>query len=346
VTVPSAPVTSPANSSYKAIKVTVSTTAPLFLAEVIGGGTSLKTSATSYAQLYTGPGNGCVLSLDESAVDDIWDNGNASVTLKNCDIYDNSSNSAALSVGGSATMSVREAFVVGGVSGSSKITTTAGIQTGYSRTGDPYASLQLPAYVGCDHSSYSTTTNATLNPGVYCGGFKVTSSAVVTLNPGLYIFNQGAFEIDGQATLQSATLNGVSGVTLVFTSSTGSNWPTVTINGGATVNLTAPTTADINNGNNGINGILMFGDRNMPVGTSYNLNGGSTQTLSGAIYLPEAAVTYNGNMTTTNPCIQLIADTITFVGTSNVAMSGCGVFALNTFGVPLNNSQQKVSLVQ
>ena len=57
------------------------------------------------------------------------------------------------------------------------------------------------------------------------------------------------------------------GVTLIFTSNTRSNWPTATINGGATINLTAPTSgATI--------GMIMFGDRNIPVGTSFKFNGG------------------------------------------------------------------------
>lgn len=51
----------------------------------------------------------------------------------------------------------------------------------------------------------------------------------------------------------SATLTGT-GVTLVFTSS-GNNYASATINGGATVNLTAPATGSTA-------GIVLFGDRN------------------------------------------------------------------------------------
>lgn len=289
-----------------------------------------------------GPGNGCVLSLDDSAVDALWDNGNASVSLTNCDIYDNSSNGAALAVGGSATLAAHKVSVTGGVSGASKITAPGGIVTGAARTSDPYAWLNIPAYVGCDYTNYSTNKNDTVSPGVYCGGFSVNSQAVVKMNPGLYIFDGGAFSINGQATLTSVTVGGVSGVTLVFTSSKGSSgagWPTVTINGGATVSLTAPTTADIAAGNKGINGVLMYGDRNMPVGTSFKLNGGSSQNLSGAVYLPEAAVKYAGTTGQgTANCLQLIGDTITFIGTSTVAISGCGNFNLSTFGQPLTGS--------
>jgi Flp pilus assembly protein TadG len=290
------------------------------------------------------PGGGCVLSLDNSAVDAFYDNGNASVTLTSCDIYDNSSNGAALAVGGSATLTARKVSVTGGVTGASKITTTGGIFTGAARTPDPYANVPIPAYLGCDHNNYSTTKNDALTPGVFCGGIQINSKAVVTMAPGLYVIDGGSFTINGQASLSSITVGGVSGVTIVFTSSKGNNWPTVTFNGGGTINLTAPTTTDIANGNKGLNGILFYGDRNMPVGTSFKINGGSTQILTGAIYLPEAAVTYSGNTGATNPCLQLIGDTITFTGNSNIAITGCGNYKLVDFGV--TDGSQYVSLVE
>lgn len=293
----------------------------------------------------SGPGSGCVLSLDNSAVDALWDNGNATVNLANCDIYDNSSNGAALAVGGSATLQARTVNVTGGVSGASKITTTSlkpdgtkAIYTGAARTPDPYANVAIPAYLGCDHTGYSTNKNDALTPGVYCGGIQINSSAVVTMAPGLYIINGGSFTVNGQANLSSITVGGVSGVTIVFTSSTNSNWPTVTFNGGATINLIAPTAADIAKGNKGLNGILFYGDRNMPVGLNYKINGGSNQVLTGAIYLPEAAVFYAGNTSAAN-CLQLIGDTVTFTGNSNIAISGCGMYTLANFGVSPNTTQ-------
>jgi hypothetical protein len=106
-------------------------------------------------------------------------------------------------------------------------------------------------------------------------------------------------------------------VTLVFTSSKGSNYATATINGGATVNLSAPTSGPLA-------GIVMFGDRSMPVGTTFKLDGGSTQEISGAVYLPKAATEYAGGANTAIPtCTQLISDTITFTGSSNFAIN-CG----------------------
>jgi hypothetical protein len=73
------------------------------------------------------------------------------------------------------------------------------------------------------------------------------------LDPGIYYLDQGSFTVNGGATITGT------GVTLVFTSSTGSNYATANINGGATVSLTAPTSGPLA-------GIAFYGDPNMPVG--------------------------------------------------------------------------------
>ena len=104
------------------------------------------------------------------------------------------------------------------------------------------------------------------------------------------------------------------GVTLIFTSSTMTSWPTVTINGGATINLTATTTGPAA-------GMVMFGDRNIPLGTSFKFNGGSSQFLGGVVYFPTGDVTFSGGAVTGAGCTQLIADTIKWAGNSSFAIN-------------------------
>jgi hypothetical protein len=111
---------------------------------------------------------------------------------------------------------------------------------------------------------------------------------------------------------------------LIFTSSTGLNYATATINGNAAVSLTAP-----NSGSTA--GIVIFGDPNAPVGTSLSLSGGSTQTFGGAIYAPTAAITYTGGAATSSSCTQIIGDTVTFTGNSNVAIN-CSSYKTRPFG--------------
>ena len=108
-----------------------------------------------------------------------------------------------------------------------------------------------------------------------------------------------------------------SGVTLVFTGS-GSNYSTATISGGATVNLTAPSTGPLA-------GIVIFGDRNTPQGTLYRFTGGTNQVFNGAVYLPEGQIQYSGGATGANGCNQVIGDTVNFVGNTNLAVNCTGV---------------------
>jgi hypothetical protein len=252
-------------------------------------------------------GSGCVLALDPTASGALSAQGSANIDLKNCSLYDDSSDAAGLSAGGSSAVSALSAGVVGGVSGRANFTTTQGLVTGHSVVQDPYATTNFPSFSGCDHTHFNAKSVVTIDPGVYCGGMTVRAGAIVTLNPGIYYFDGGSLTMNG-----GATLNG-SGVTLVFTSSTGAGFGGAQINGGATVNLTAPTSG-------ATAGIVLFGDRNMPVGTSFNLTGGGSQVLEGAIYLPEAAVTYAGGASTSTNCTQLIGDTIAFTGNASLTI--------------------------
>ena len=137
----------------------------------------------------------------------------------------------------------------------------------------------------------------------------LNAGVTVTLRPGIYIFDQGLMKING-----NATLNGTA-VTLVFTSSTGTNYATATINGGAIVTLSAPTTGPTK-------GLVFYGDRGMPVGTVFKLNGGSSQIINGAIYAAQALVEFAGGSATSNACTQIVSDKITFTGNANFKI-GC-----------------------
>jgi len=206
---------------------------------------------------------------------------------------------------------------VGGISGSAGITTTQGVATGVAPTADPYANVPVPFFSGCDQHNFSAHTTVTINPGVYCGGMQLNAGANVTLNPGIYYLDQGGFSVNGGATIKGT------GVTLIFTSSTMTNWPTASINGGATVNLTPPTTGPTA-------GLVMFGDRNMALGTAFKFNGGTSQYIGGAIYLPTAAVSFSGGAATGTSCTQIIGDTVTFVGNSSVAIN-CSGYEIQPF---------------
>jgi Flp pilus assembly protein TadG len=293
-----------------------------------GGSTAFSLSATgSLATLFMGvmgissvalsvnsgtnafeDGLGCVLSLDRTASGAITTQGSPSVNLSGCSLYDNSNSSTALTVGGSARISALSVGVVGGISGASGITTTDGIKTGGGVVPDPYAGNSFPSFGACTQTNFTAKSKVTIDPGVYCGGMKLNAGATVTLNPGIYYLDGGSLTVNGGATMSGT------GVTLVFTMQNGSSWATATINGSAALNLTPPRSGSTA-------GIVVFGDRRIPVGTSFKFNGGDSQYLGGAIYLPTAAITYAGGASTSTSCTQIIGDTVTFVGNSSLAIN-------------------------
>lgn len=272
------------------------------------------------------PGVGCLLALDPTASGSITLSGTAQINLNGCNVYDNSNSATSLSVGSNAALSAYFVSTVGGISGQSSVTATQGIATGQAPEPDPYASTSFPSFSGCTRNNYQLNGGTeTLNPGVYCNGMDLHAGSNVTLNPGIYYIDRGGLNMNGGATLTGT------GVTIVFTSSTGSGWATASINGGATVNLTPPTSGPTA-------GIVMFGDRNMTLNTSFSLIGGASQILGGAVYLPKALVNYSGGANAASGCTQLIGNKFSFGGNAKLSIncSGYGTKALGAASAKLS----------
>jgi Flp pilus assembly protein TadG len=176
---------------------------------------------------------------------------------------------------------------------------------------DPYPNLTMPT--SCDYTKkYNLKPGDSLpGPGIYCGDIAVNAGANLTLAPGVYYFNGANLSVAGNATVTGT------GVTLVFTGS-GAKWGSASIGSNANVTLTAPSSGPFK-------GEVMYGDRNMPVGTDFSLVGGGTQNFGGAIDLPSANLKFSGGNGTTTSCTQIIADTITFTGSSNVQVNCAGL---------------------
>src|SRR3982751_4619656 len=266
----------------------------------------------------TPTGQPCILALNPALSGSYSEQGSVTTNLIDCAVIVDSSSSSALNVGGSSRLSTSFAAVVGGISGLSGITATYGAQTHYHYVPDPYADRSYPSFSGCDKHNYQTSKDDTLSPGVYCGGMKLTSSAHVTLRSGIYYLDGGSLDMSGQSGLSGT------GVTLVFTSS-GSNYATASITGGASINLVAPSTGPTA-------GIAIFGDRSMPVGTTFKFAGGDSQAVGGAVYISKGAIQWAGNATANQPCTQIVADTVSMVGTSGLKVNcaGYGTVAITT----------------
>lgn len=159
--------------------------------------------------------------------------------------------------------------------------------------------------------STTTQTQASLIPGTYSGGFKV--SCTTTLSSGIYVIDGGGVDIDGQYNVTG------SGVMFVL-----KNGAYIKINGGSNINLTAPTAAELMaqgvsaSDANKLAGMLVFEDRSSPGSSKSTINGNASTVLNGTIYLPVSNLTFSGTATVTSQCLMIAADSITITGTADM----------------------------
>lgn len=304
-------------SNLQAVEVVVSQPQQRLLSALFGSGPVL---VTARAVALPNSGTGCVLALNASASPAVNVGGSNQLNLIKCNLYSNSSANPSLNVAGSAAVSANLVGVVGDVSGASNITTTSGIKTHIQPMADPYANVSPPSEPSCTNAKITVNSNGktnSLSPGCYKGNITVNAGATLSLDPGIYYLDGANLSVAGNATITGT------GVTLVFTGS-GSNWGTASIGSNAIIDLTAPTSGSTK-------GIVMYGDRNMPVGTAFNLTGGATQNFSGAIYLPKANLSFSGGNGTSTSCTKIIVDTLTLTGTSNLQVN-CAALGTATIG--------------
>jgi hypothetical protein len=266
---------------------------------------------------YGGPA--CVLALDPTASSALAAGGNTIVNMPKCNLVSDSSAATSLTVFGSASVTVNAAIATGGISATSGLVDNANI-SGATPTPNPYSALSVPATSAWgSKQSVGNASTVTLNPGWYSGGFTINASQHVTLNPGVYYIDGAG----GGLSINAGAVVTGTGVTLVLTSSSTkkNSLPAVSINGSASVSITAPT-SDSALGTDS-SGVVIFQDPNAGGGSkqSLNINGNSNTYFGGAIVAPAAAIGFEGTGVsgTGHNCTQIIGDTITFIGNSNVS---------------------------
>ncbi len=334
-------VTNPYNNNNNLVEVTVSQPQKRLLTSLFMSSDPV-ISARSVALVSancTGASCGCVLALDQSAVNDIKDSGGGTVNLKNCSLYVNSdSRINALWLTGSSQINAYSTFVDGTINGLSNLHDSNGT---YQNTGtvspDPYGAVQANTPINqCDYGTTyggngfkidNSQNTYNLQPGVYCGGIKGTNASgniTVNLAPGTYYMKSGGFDLSGNFTFAG------DGVTIVLTGDDVNGYATVSINGNVSGTLSAPTSGPLR-------GLTFFQDRNAPYSTQPQINkfnGSANLTINGAIYFPNQLVDYSGN-STTNPaqCTQLVAYAINFSGNTAFNASSCDDYGVAKIGV-------------
>jgi hypothetical protein len=232
------------------------------------------------------------------------------VNLAACDLYNSSRERESTELFDGTSLSARNIFLSGSymLAAGAVMTASRYLTTHTSPVGDPYARLEVPVYRNCTKIRYrlDEQKTETISPGVYCGGIEVADGATLNLDPGTYILDQGNFAVSG-----NGTVNGT-GITLILTSRTRTNYGAIDIRAGSTIELTAPSLG----AEAGIPGIAIWVDGNNGPATSDTFDGAKAQNINGAIYLPSRQVRYSGGSPSATRCSQLIAQSIIFTGNS------------------------------
>jgi hypothetical protein len=321
VTVNKPPTSGPYASNASAIQVVIVAPAKPILSKMFIGDFNI--SASSVAIPASPATNGCVLALNGAAAGAGTLSGTTTITLNNCSFDVNSKSSSSLIMNGNSTLNAADVILGGSdsISNNSTLTVTGSIRMNQPPVSDPYAGRTMPTPATPCINLGKIQGPVTLSPGTYCS-LVTTAGASVTLNPGVYMLDGGDFNIAG-----NSTITGTGGVTIILTTS--STDPTkiltsignITINGGSTVNLVAPTSGPYS-------GMAFWQDGRASDSGKDNFNGGSTMNITGAIYLPSQTVDFNGGNTTGgSACTQIVASIIIFTGNSvfNNNCSGTGV---------------------
>ena len=253
-------------------------------------------------------GQYCALSLENTTTTGITMWGSATVNL-GCGMATNSRGSTAVAAGGSSRITASPIAAVGVVPDSNNYGPGTDRISYSIPQPDPFAALPMPAPAGnASNGNVNSNQTRTLNPGTYRG---MDLKGTVTLNPGVYIVDGGSFSAGSQARITG------NGVTIILTSSTAANNPgsiaTVSINGGAQLNLTAPNSGTYQ-------GVLFYQDRRAQITNQSNkINGNSNTLYQGAIYFPGQHVEFTGTTGMNTNCLQLVARRLTFTGNSAIS---------------------------
>jgi Flp pilus assembly protein TadG len=283
-------------ASGLSVTVTATSHVPSPFLSIIGTKTLQASTTATALRMQDGP-PACILALNETASGAVTFSGSSSTTAIGCAIYSNSSSPSAISVQGSATVKADGFCSVGGFSGPAALEAVA--QENCNPAADPFSTMPTPTASGCSYNNLTVQPNKSRNlvAGVYCGGLDIKGDA--TLAKGIYFIKDGALSISSQSNVSGKD------VTFILLGK-GAGF---SINGGASIDLSAPMTGDHA-------GMLIFQDRASNVGAGNTLNGNANTLLNGTIYTPTQTVTINGSGSfgQNNVFMPVIADQIKLTG--------------------------------
>jgi Putative Tad-like Flp pilus-assembly len=318
------PVLGPSAGDLKAVEVILAQQQNTFFASLFLPNVTIDARAVAKVQ---NNGLSCDTALDPTAGKAIQFQGNTTVNL-NCSFASNSTSPDSIDISGSTTLNANSLWTVGNWStnGNPSISLSSGSFTQVAPVTDPYAgkiTYTKPTNATCTNwTSLLPTGSGSLSPlagGQFYCPMTFNSGNNVTLSPGVYLINGETNQNDAFRINTGATVSGT-GVTIIATGTNSSKAGAFNIQGG-TVTLVAPTTSLTPPGGGTVpSGLLFYQDPSIVDAASVKANStitaNSNDTLTGAIYTPAKNVTFTGN--STSNCTVVIADTMTFIGTSSM----------------------------
>jgi Flp pilus assembly protein TadG len=314
------------NAADKAIKVTVKQSIAKSFSRIFPSTrSSVTVSAVAVAEIGSLGPQPCITALGGGADGittgtDVNVGGTASLVATGCSLRANDG----INQNGGGTINTSGVYAGGGISGSG---ICCDLHADSGQISDPYATntpvqnaLKTLSPGAGTAITVKSNTSQSIGPGTYSGW---NVNGTLNLSPGLYIVN-GDISSGGQSVISG------SGVTIVTSG-------TVNTTGGSSLALTAPTTSPAGNA---IPGILLAGNSSAAMA----FLGNSTVPVTGVIYLPNASLKFGGTSSSgSDGCTEVIASTVTLVGTSNLA-ANCSAYGALDFGsLPASSS---IALVQ
>ena len=268
-------------------------------------------------------GDYCVISLVNQATTGITVGGTASVDL-GCGMITNSTSMDAAVAFGNSNVDASPIAAVGGIDAADNWADDVQLLPFTLAQADPFANVTAPTPTGCQKfSDYDTGNNnkpggvldLTSQTGVVCikenGGNPPTLNIQgdVKLGSATYVLDATSLKMTNAGAKLSCT-----GCTIILTSSTaatdGSSIGTVDLSGG-TLNLTSPESGPYK-------GISIYQDRRAVTGATNKINGNNLSSLEGAFYFPKQELEFTGTSGVEFKCVQMVAWTVKFSGTSDV----------------------------
>jgi Flp pilus assembly protein TadG len=249
----------------------------------------------------------CVIALDPSASNALGLEKDARLTGVGCAVYSDSTHANGIQAKNSAQVIAALICSAGGVVGNASGLSPAPT-TDCPSIPDPFASRSMPVVGPCLQTNLVISGGTqSLNPGVYCGGIRITGGATVTLNSGEFIMKDGAIRVDGNSSLTGANvgfyLTGA-GAALNFDS------------GANTINLTAPVSGSLA-------GLLVAEDRTNAPGQNHQILSDNARNLLGTVYLPRGGlyVASNAPVADQSAYTIIVANTIKLSAGPNLVLN-------------------------